>query len=119
MAGGAMPFADPSRSIDASTDPGLDPPDHVVQVPGCDIDGLPRLADVRRPFGDASAADAVPEHAEEGGAERATHDGPFDRRGPGMGLALPIAHAVIVAVLALFEPRRYGFQSDPHTGSAH
>lgn len=73
--------------------PVLRPPDHVVQIPRGDVDRLPRLtADPGRPLGDAAAADAVPEQVEERIAKQVTHDGPFDRRGPWMGLALPSAH---------------------------
>lgn len=75
-------------SVDATTDPRLGPPDNVVKVQGCSVDGLPRLADVRRPLGDGSAADAMPEDAENSVAEQATHDGPFRSARPRNGASV-------------------------------
>ncbi|ABG92116.1 hypothetical protein RHA1_ro00280 [Rhodococcus jostii RHA1] len=51
----------------------LDPPDHVVQIPRCDVVGIPRLTDVCGPFGNPPTTDPVIEHGIEGIAECSTH----------------------------------------------
>jgi hypothetical protein len=88
--GGLMrcPCTGKQTSVDATTDPRLRPPDNVVEIPGCGVEGLPRPADVRHPLRDVSAANVMPEDVEEGIAEQATHDGPFRSARPRDGASV-------------------------------
>lgn len=88
-------------------DPVLDPPGHVVQVPRCNVVGVPTLTDGGGPRRDGATADPVPEEGEKDASECRHGVVSQFEAGPWLGLALVRAHRsrLVQSIAAKHHPR--------------